>query len=171
MKQKNFRFSIFRRKTKSQIHIGENVAILFIFFILLVVSLVFYARLTETQIGVKQEEKFAAKALDIAQRTAYLPETQCSKDNVVENNCYDLHKMQALANLANENRAHYFNMFGYANITIESIFPQEWRATIYSNVPAKMIEKQSVQIPVSICDFTKPTAKCFFAVMTVDVFR
>lgn len=157
---------------KSQIHIGENVAILFIFFILLVVSLVFYSRLAETQIGMKQEEVFAAKALDITQRISYLPETQCSKDNVVESNCYDLHKLQALAKLAEMNRAHYFTLFGYANITIERIFPEDnWRANIYNNAPAKFVEKQSIQIPVSICDFTNSTAKCFFAVMTVDVFR
>ncbi|MFC1728427.1 hypothetical protein ACFLZ7_03115 [Nanoarchaeota archaeon] len=158
---------------KAQIHMGENVAILFIFFILLVVSIVFYARLTETKVGIEQEEAFAGKAIEISQRLSYLPETQCSKDNIIEENCYDLHKLIALSNInkKTENRAHYYNMFRQANITIQQIFPEPTKINVYNFVPEDYTEKSQVQIPISICDFTQRPEKCSFSIMIVDVFR
>lgn len=153
---------------------GENVAILFIFFMILVVALVFYARLTETKVEVKKEEAFSTKALEVAQRIAYIPETQCSVDNAVEEDCYDLHKLRALeeVNKKVENKAHYYQMFGWANITINQIFPEsDWHSNIYNNIPEKYVEKQAVFIPLSICDFSSRPEKCSFAVMTVEVFR
>jgi hypothetical protein len=160
---------------KSQIHMGENVAILFIFFILLAVSVVFYARVSETRIGIKQEEAFASKAIEIAQRVSYLAETQCSKDNVIEENCYDLHKllgMEAANAESAKNRAHYFSMFSFSNITVTTVFPEGGGdVTIYENVKEDFIEKSQVQIPIAVCDYTRIPEKCFFSIMIVDIYR
>ena len=153
---------------------GENVAILFIFFILLIISLVFYARLTETRIGIKQEEAFAGEAIQIAQRVASLPETQCSKNNIVEENCYDLYKLAALEeiNQLEGNRVHYFNTLGFSTITVRQVFPQgTWSKTMYDNPITDFVEKSSIQIPIAVCDFTFIPEKCIFTIMTIDVFR
>lgn len=158
---------------KAQMQMGENVAILFIFFILLVVSIVFYARVAETKVGMKQEEAFATKAIEIAQRVSYLAETQCSKDNIIESNCYDLHKLMALSQINGlaSNRAHYYSRFRYANISINEVFPGDSHINLYNFPPEEYLEKSSIQVPISICDFTKRPAKCSFSVMTVDIFR
>lgn len=177
MKQRKLKISEphFSRKMKqAQMQMGENVAVLFIFFILLIISIVFYAGLTETKIDIKQGEAFAAKAIEIAQRISYMPEAQCSKDNVIDANCYDIHKLRALAeiNKNGTNRVHYYNKFRYANITINQIFPGDGGSiNIYNNPKEDYLEKSQIQIPASVCDYTVRPEKCFFSIMIVDVFR
>ena len=77
---------------KAQIQMGESVAILFIFFILVVFGFVFYMNVMRGSAKVQMEENIQLKAIGIAQKASFLPELQCSEENVRVENCIDLLK-------------------------------------------------------------------------------
>jgi len=105
---------------KSQIKMGENIGVLFIFFILIALGMMFYMKLQNAELKSLSQENFEKKSVSIAQKISTLPELQCSKDNIWDEVCFDLYKIEAMNQLISdtENRIYYFDAFGYANITI-----------------------------------------------------
>jgi len=162
---------------KAQIEMTENIIILFIFFILLIFAVVFFTRIQSTQSAQKIEEDIEGRALQIAQRVQFLPEIQCTKENVpTAANCYDEFSLGALTILAErgENLEYYFTLFGFSTITIKIIFPfTEDSFVIYDRPKEDFGFKTQSNVPVTICDFRTGSTKgiCNFGVLTVDVYN
>ncbi len=91
---------------------GESVAILFIFFILLIFGFVFYANVMRSSAKVELEENIQLKAISIAQKASFLPELQCSEENVRKEDCIDLLKLESASSLLDSNNIYYFDIFG-----------------------------------------------------------
>lgn len=120
---------------KAQIHMTETIAVLFIFFILLVFGLIFYAQFQKGAIKEKQEELFAKRAMETALRVLFLPELVCSERSLTEDNCFDLLKVQAVAAERffdggldeehtpeeQERQDYYFSIFSYATIKVHQL--------------------------------------------------
>ena len=106
---------------KSQIQIGETVAVLFIFFILVAIGLVFYLRVAKTNLESDIEESQQLNSIGIAQRIMFLPELQCSEDNIIKENCIDKIKLDSAAKLMQENQLYYFDIFEFSDINIEQV--------------------------------------------------
>ncbi|MFC1723967.1 hypothetical protein ACFL0V_07565, partial [Nanoarchaeota archaeon] len=81
------------KKRKAQIKMGETIAILFIFFILLVVGAVFYMNIARSSMKKDIQESYDLKAIELAQVISFLPEVQCTESNVVRASCFDLYKI------------------------------------------------------------------------------
>lgn len=115
----------------------ETIAVMFVFFILLVLAIVFYARIQTAGIITESEEQFIKKAIGISQIISFLPEVQCSQENVVKENCFDKLKLKGFNNVIasdNDNKLYYYDQFGFANITIYFIYPSdEPSITLYDN--------------------------------------
>ncbi|PIN76709.1 hypothetical protein COV17_01445 [Candidatus Woesearchaeota archaeon CG10_big_fil_rev_8_21_14_0_10_36_11] len=114
-----------KQSKRAQIHMSETIAVLFIFFILVLFGSVFYYKYSEISFKQQQEEMFAKRAIDTTTKTLFLPELLCSKgESGAEQFCVDMTKLRSAETVFNNNKGYYFGMFSYANITVQQIYPE-----------------------------------------------
>ncbi len=154
---------------KSQIQMGESVAILFIFFVLLVFGFVFYMNIMKGSTKVEIEENIQLKAIGIAQRASFLPELQCSEENVRREDCIDLYKLDAASELLNMSNVYYYDLFEFSNIQVEKKFPEpEKKWPLYTNNLTDYKNRLSTFIPISL--FNATSKKYDFGILVVEVY-
>jgi len=160
---------------------GETIAILIIFTLFVSFGLIFYTRMMDESNNEKREENLELWAVQVAQKASFLPELQCSEENVRKDNCIDLLKIKKAAELFEDNRIdHYYPIFGLAKITIIEIFPNDdvhfgadpYRnnVTIYEDKPSddKLKTTESTFIPITLEDYINK--KKYFGIMAVEVY-
>ncbi len=156
-------------KRKAQIRIGETIAVLFIFFILLIFGFVFYSRIQAAQIIQEKEESLEQKSIKFTQVLTYLPELQCSKINIPTSiNCFDLYKIRSSQDIFRQQRNTYFEAFG-VNATVDIIYPSAYSVVIFQDIPAEWNSRVQTPVPISIYDPINNTYS--LGVLTVSVFR
>lgn len=154
---------------QAQIRIGETIAVLFIFFILLVFGFVFYSRIQAGQITQEKEESLAQKSIKFTQVMSYLPELQCSKINIpISINCLDLYKIRSAQNLFKEQRNTYFEAFGI-NATVKAIYPEEQTIVVFEDVPPNWNSRVQTPVPISLYDPINNTYS--LGILTVSVYK
>ncbi len=153
---------------KAQIHMLETIAVLVIFFILLALGFVFYSKMSKSSVDVKEEESMQLNAIEIAQRASFLPELQCSENNVVKDNCLDRLKLEAAKKVMNENEIYYFDKFSFSKISVSEIYPDENSWVLYDRALEDYISKIQTNIPIIIFDPVEN--KNAFGVMKVELF-
>lgn len=112
---------------RSQIQLTETIAILFIFFILLMVGLVFYYQYQKSALKEKGKELATARTIDTTLQVLFLPELLCTKgDAELEDNCLDVMKLRHANETMQEHREeYYFSLFSFSNITVHALYPKE----------------------------------------------
>lgn len=115
---------------KSQIKMFETIAILFIFFILLVLGLIFYANVRQQQTRETTREYRELKAIENMQKLMFLPEIQCSETGREVYTCADALKLEALEEIIEENPIYYADLFGNSEIVVYEVYGGEGRWTI-----------------------------------------
>ncbi|MBU1201828.1 MAG: hypothetical protein KJ583_02515 [Nanoarchaeota archaeon] len=112
-------------KKKAQMQMGESIAIIVIVLLLIVGSMVFYAKIKAASIG---EKKSLFQELDVIKlsQVAYgLSEVQCSFAEVSDYGCIDILKFTYLSNLINTSSGktyfYYRELFGTSKIYLKSI--------------------------------------------------
>ena len=155
------------KEKKSQIQIGETVAVLFVFFLLVVIGFIFYVGVIKDSIVSEKDELSQLKSIEIAQKVLYLPELQCSEGVVKEKeNCIDTLKLEAAEQIIQKNELYYFDVFEFGNIYVKEIYPEtnEWK--IYSKITDDFKSNFSTNIPISLYN---PTIKKYsFGVLSVE---
>jgi len=112
------------RDRKAQIQMTETVAILFIFFVLLTFGIVFYYQFQKSSLQNKQEEIFQRQAIEKTTQVLFLPELSCTKgEGESEDFCFDILKLNQAEELLKID--YYYQIFGFATITVEQVFPDE----------------------------------------------
>ena len=113
-----------RKNRKGQIRMSETIAIIFIFFVLILFFLIFYYKYQGIAIQQKNEQFLADQAIAITLKTLNLPELVCSKgDAEPEDNCFDLMKMEHAEKVfSNHLNDYYFEIFSYSRITVSEVF-------------------------------------------------
>lgn len=157
---------------KSQIQMGENIAIIFIFILLVVGAVVFYARIQRSDFEIKHEEDLDKEFVQIAQKVSFLPEIRCSQENIPVENCIDRSKLDKFAQLVEDDYLYYENDLKTSTITLEQMFPDTGdRWVLYNNTG----EKQSAvpaYIPISIFDPEQGALGSYYlGVLVVQVWR
>ena len=138
---------------KSQIRIGESVAILFIFLIFVVIGFSFYAKIQKASFSSQLDENINMIAIETAQKASFLPELQCSSKNIIVDNCVDVLKVEAFNGMVNNNAeypnlvAYYYDVFGFSTIIVEEIYPEKKEWAIYNNT---LNDSGSIFTPVPI---------------------
>ncbi len=119
---------------RSQVQLVETIAILLIFFILLLVGIVFYYQYQKSAIKEKGKELASSRALDTALKTLFLPEFICSKgETEAEDNCLDLMKVRSANSTFSEHLTeYYFTIFSFSNITVHQLYPEEQTYYLYA---------------------------------------
>lgn len=155
---------------KSQIKMAETIAILFIFFVLLMFGFIFYARIQKANYLQKTQENSILKAIQISEKVSFFPEIRCSFNNVPTEDCIDLYKLNVASKNINNNKLFYFGIFEYARVTVEQIFPENQTPIIlYDNPKPNYIDLINIPIPSNVYDPT--TNKFSYAIMTIGVYR
>jgi len=142
-----------RKNKKSQIHMMETIAVLFIFFILAGIGFIFYINVMKGSIEAEKEEIRQLQAIEIAQRTVFLPELQCSEgEDIVKSGCIDVEMLKAFNGLgmATTNQVYYHNRLGFSEITINEIYPATNQWTLYNKPLAEFSDKIVTNLPISL---------------------
>ena len=152
----------------------ETIAILIVFFMLVVFGLIFYTKVMKGSYTVKLEEKTQLRAIELAQRASFLPELQCSEENIIKDDCIDLLKLNAAAAIMQDNPIYYYDLLEFSKITVEEIYPEANSWALYDR-PLRDSEnkevfknKISTNIPISIYD--PKTKTNTFGIMLVDMY-
>jgi hypothetical protein len=161
-----------KKDRKSQLKMGENIAILFIFILLVVFGMVFFFRMQTAGMQIKQQENLQLAAVQIAQRVSFLPEVRCSNENVVVANCYDALKMEFAEDVIKKDETYYYDIFGFSTIWVEQVYPVEKRWLLYNNTGDKEEMPSIFHIPISIYDPMASSLGSYdFGVLHVGVWR
>ena len=141
---------------KGQIHLTETVAVLFIFFVLVIFSIIFYSKYQQVSFKEKSEELVASRAMDTTLRILFLPELICSRgDAEAEDNCIDLMKLRyANETMQDHAQDYYFDMLSYATITITQLSPEEKTFVLYDKPKPNYKKREPTYFVVSLRDNT-----------------
>lgn len=155
---------------KSQVQMMETLAVLLVFFILVILGIVFYSRVLSGSIETQKEEGIQLSAVKVAQRASTLPELQCSNDNIVSDNCIDIVKLEAASDILRQNEAYYYDRFLFSNIKISEVYPEnkEWKFYERPLAYGEFSNKIVTNIPISL--FDPINNKNSFGVMNVELF-
>lgn len=157
-----------KMKNKSQIQIGETIAVLFVFFILVGISFIFYAKVIKSNLETDREELSQMRSIGIAQGVMFLPELQCSEDNVIRENCIDLLKLQSAKEVMSSNIIHYYDLLDFTEINITQIYPEKTKWELYSRRIQDYNNRYLTNVPVSLYD---PIAKTYsFGILSIETF-
>lgn len=156
-------------KKKSQMQIFETMAVLIVFFILLGLGFIFYTKVIKHNIESDAAELSQGQSILIAQKVMFLPEIECSEDNVPRENCIDIEKLNAAVPIVSDNsNSHYFDLFGFSEITITEIYPNpnEPPKILYKRATADFRNQFSTRVPVTLYDAVNNANK--FGMITIN---
>jgi len=153
-------------KTKAQIKMFESIAILIVFFILILFGFMFYTALQKSEIQRGADESATLKAIDTAQVISFSAELQCSQKNDQDEDCIDLLKLDSAKNIIDNNREDYFPMFGFTDIYVEEIYPNNNSYSFYDFPKEKYNRKISTQFPKLL--YNPITDSYSFGILYVD---
>jgi hypothetical protein len=139
---------------RSQIQLGESVAIVIIVVILLVIGIAFWNKFNQEDTKQTITESQDNAVVDLAKTASELPEFKCYRtERVASVNCFDWYKINALALAMSDPETKqktfefYRNYFGSSRITFEELYPEEINVTVFdNNVTAQRAPK--IYIPV-----------------------
>jgi len=152
---------------------GESIAIIFILIILIGFGMIFYSNITKGTSTAKKEETSQLQTIQIIQEVTFLPELQCSGNSIIKQNCMDIFKLRAAEPIIRENQINYFDVFGYAIVSVNEIYPVQRNWTLYNNslddlLLQNMAEKKTTYKPILLYD---PVDKLYhFGMLTIGVY-
>jgi hypothetical protein len=157
------------RNPKAQIKMFETIAVLVIFFVILIIGLVYYNGTQKREIREMQDEDRVLRAIEIMKITTYLPELQCSMDNVLTANCIDLAKLENFMYVSDQERLYYTSIFGFGKISVREIYPEEKEYILYFN--NKSSTRDIISSPVPILIYDSISRKYYAGVMLVELYQ
>lgn len=156
---------------KAQIKMGETIAILFIFFILLIIGAVFYMNIQRSSIGQDIQQAYELRAVELTQIISFLPELQCTEANVVKASCFDEHKLLALADVAStaDGLFLYDREFGEVKIDILRVYPPAETIHLWNKEKPDFTSAPITHVPISI--FNASSGKHSFGILEITVYN
>jgi hypothetical protein len=159
---------------KAQIKMFETIAVLVVVFFLIFFGLYFYQSSQMDAFKKSMTEDNYLKEIELIKVINYLPELQCSIDNVVTSNCIDVQKLRAFKAKTLDSKTYYTSILKSTKISVKEIYPSASlpdfapEYEVFANVPASYSETNKEFIPILLYD---PGAKRYIAgMMTVEVY-
>ncbi|MGV8172154.1 MAG: hypothetical protein ACP5OA_05690 [Candidatus Woesearchaeota archaeon] len=141
-----------------QIQMGETVAVTIIVIILLVLGIVFWNKISNSNVEEVVIQSQELSVIEIANVVSDLPELQCSESGVNKAKCLDMYKIRAM-NISMdipEVRKYYNEYFKNSRITIMKVYPEPDPAyeniTIYDAQLNNTARTLQISLPINIYD-------------------
>ena len=157
------------RRRKGQLKTGETIIVMIIFFILLAMGMVFYAKIQKYTSTQKKEEVQSLDAIALEQRIRHMSEIACSIDGTLVADCYDLEKIKALQQVILDYPLYYGSIiFQNSKINITSVYPVATEIALYdSDTLDTALGSQPYRTPVTLYD---PVSDSYsFGYITIEV--
>ncbi len=135
-----------------QIKISETIAVLFIFFVLVLFGIIFYYKYQQVAFQEKEEELLGARAIDTTLKTLFLPELICSKGAAEpEDNCFDILKLDSINETFKKYLDdYYFDLFSYARISVHEVYPGDAFWLLYDKPPVNKVNEEPTLFVISL---------------------
>ena len=158
-------------KRSAQIKMGETIAIMFVFFILLVIGAVFYMNMQRSTVTQEIEQAYELRAVELAQVISFLPEAQCTETNVVKASCFDIYKLIGLSKVSAtpEGLNLYAREFGTTQIKLIKQYPSGGEWILYDNKKPSFTSAPVTHIPIMLYNTTSD--KYYFGVLEVTSYN
>ncbi len=159
-----------RKNKKSQIKMFETIAVLVVFFFLIVFGVSFYFVMQRSSYNRQVERNSQLISVEMTQKISDIPELDCALAGIQIDNCIDKIKLQSLSLVMNESlkKASYFELLGYSKIYVRTVYPEFAKYDLYELEPENFISAYRNQIPVALYD---PIERKFeFAVLEVTTY-
>lgn len=139
---------------KGQIQMSETIAVLFIFFILILFGIIFYYKYQQVALVEKQEELLGARAIETTLKTLFLPELICSKGEAeTEDNCFDMLKLRSINETFKRYlEDYYFDIFSYSRIYVQEVYPGDSTYLLYDKVKPDAVREEPTFFVVTLKD-------------------
>jgi len=145
------------------LQIMENAFILLIIFIILVIAFIFVVSFQKADQKEKEAEFKQLELVKKSQVLNFLPEMQCSDNNQLSPDCYDILKIESFMSQVKEDHLYYNNLLGNIKITIKRYEPspdcdcqdnERWIQTweVYDNPKEEDNGFLAIQYPVLLSD-------------------
>jgi hypothetical protein len=153
--------NILKMEKKAQLQIMENVFMLLIVFVILAIALVFVMMMQKAAQKDKLEEYKELDMIKKSQILSFLPEMQCSDNNNLDPDCFDIYKIDVFTEHLKRDKLYYPNLLG--NIKIEIVefdpspeIPDDKRIirtwVVYDNPKPDVKGEKNLQFPVLLKD-------------------
>ena len=153
---------------RAQIKLFESLAVLVVFFFLLVFGISFYFVLQKASINRQIAEQGELSLVQLVQKVETLPELSCSEVGVQVDNCVDALRLNMLKSLLDSNPLvvqKYFDIFGFSRISVEKVFPGNQTVFVLMDYARTNASFDVVQVPLTLYN---PLEKSFdFGVLEV----
>ncbi len=143
-------------RKKAQIKMFETIAVIIVFFFILVFGMVYYNSTQIRELERMKSEDSQLRAIEIIKTVTYLPELECSK---TDSNCIDLLKLQNFEDFSEGNKLYYYNIFFSSNISVRQLYPAPDIA---------LGEKEEYQIYYNPNNRSRSTVSSFIPVLIYD---
>ena len=159
-----------RKNRKAQIKMFETIAVLVIFFFLIVFGVSFYFVMQRSSYNRQVERNAQLVSVQLAQKISDIPELDCALAGIQIDNCVDKIKLEMFNEKLKEglSRVNYFRVLGYSKIAINEVYPTDKVHELYENEPQDYIGAYKNWLPVLLYDAVENTFS--FAVMEITTY-
>ncbi|MBU0757647.1 MAG: nickel-dependent hydrogenase large subunit [Nanoarchaeota archaeon] len=177
-----------KMKKKSQLQIMQSTMILLLVFVLFAIGLIFFFSYQSSKMKEKEAEYADLEMIKKSQTLNFFPELQCSFDNIVDPDCFDMEKIESF--IGYDEDYYYRRLLGNVKIVIlkfdmennawftgpDDLHPGiDWDGEkgfpIYNNEKedGKYTKMKSVNLPISL--YEPKTDRYYFGMIKYQVFR
>ncbi len=143
------------KSKKSQLQMMENAFIILIVFVILIIAFLFVIGMQRSGHSDKITEFNQLELIKKAKVLNFLPEMQCSDNNNIDPDCYDILKIESFIQLL-QNDKDYEVLLGHLNLSVKQydlvndVWTNEWY--IYDKPREEFNGVMQIQFPISLYD-------------------
>ena len=148
----------------------ETIAVLVVFFFLLVFGVSFYFVLQRSSYNKQVDRNAQLVSVQLSQKVSDIPELDCALAGIQIQNCIDLIKLEKFNEKlqTDEGQLAYFDVLGYSKIYARTIYPEFKKYDLYEKEPENFMISYRNHIPLLLYDSIKN--KFDFAVLEVTTY-
>ncbi len=160
---------------KAQLQIMENTFILIVIFLILTLALIFVIAVQKSNQQDKVRELQEIELIKKSRVLNFLPEMQCSDNNDLDPDCYDILKIEVMTEIFENDLDYYPELIGHVKILIKKFDPSpevnEWTDEwiIYDRPKGEYLGYREVQFPVLLRDVISNSD--YFGVIYLGVYE
>jgi hypothetical protein len=146
-----------KSKRKAQIKMFETIAVLVVFFFLIVFGVSFYFVMQRSSYNRQVERNSQLISIQLTQKISDIPELDCALAGIQIENCIDKIKLERLNEELQKAEAKltYFDLLGYSKIDVRTIYPDFVDYDLYEREPDAYSSAYKNQIPMLLYDGVK----------------